>query len=121
MPRRRSSAQPERSSARNPPAARDLTREPPRPMDARSGGYAWLPRMTDKARASRAGTLGPFIYPCPIDRACLGRLRIDPDTFADIAEGAPDDAAVLASLEAFGAAPPDQEFDPVALEEELNA
>ena len=90
-------------------------------MDARSGGYAWLPRMTDKARASRAGTLGQFIYPCPIDRACLGRLGIDPDTFADIAEGAPNDEAVLASLEAFGVAPPDPAFDPVALEEELNA
>jgi Domain of unknown function (DUF5069) len=109
---------PERSDIRT--TVRDLTREKPRPMDARSGGYVWLPRMTDKARASRAGTLGDYLYPCPIDRACLGRLGIDATAFADIAEQSPDDAAVLASLEGYGVAPPDAGFDPVALEEELN-
>jgi quercetin dioxygenase-like cupin family protein len=89
-----------------------------RPMDARLGGYPWLPRMIDKARASRRGTLGDAIYPCPIDQSLLARLGIPPWTFADIAERATSDEDILAELERHGVATAaEAEFDPVALEE----
>ena len=99
----------------------DLAIHPPRSMDATLEGYAWLPRMIDKARASRAGTIGTFRYPCPIDRACLTRLDLDPDTFADVASSLGHDDAILAALQRRGI--PDAAeawFDAVALEEDLH-
>jgi len=87
-------------------------------MDARLGGYAWLPRMIDKARATRRGTPGDIRYPCPIDQTCLARLGMHPQTFADIAERESRDERVLAELERHGVASADEAaFDPVALEE----
>jgi hypothetical protein len=100
----------------------DLTVTEPRPMEATLEGYAWLPRLIDKARASRAGTLGEYVHPCPIDRRALGLLGIDARTFGDIVEAAPTDADVLAALRAHGiASAADAWFDPVAYEAELQA
>jgi hypothetical protein len=90
-------------------------------MDATLAGYAWLPRMIDKARAARAGTLGTYCYPCPIDRTCLGLLGLDAETFADVAARAGDDAAVLAALVARGIpSAAAASFDPVDLERRLH-
>lgn len=33
------------------------------------GGYNWLLRVFDKARAAKDGTIHDYIYPCPIDKA----------------------------------------------------
>ena len=33
------------------------------------GGFNWLLRAFDKARAAKNGTIHDYIYPCPIDRA----------------------------------------------------
>lgn len=101
----------------------DLTKEQPRPMDATLAGYTWLPRMIDKARASRAGTLGEYFrYPCPIDRACLAHLGVDAERFADLAVSAPSDDAVVDGLKQLGVPDADQvEFDPIALNEELHS
>jgi quercetin dioxygenase-like cupin family protein len=73
-----------------------------RPMDADLDGYAWLPRMIDKSRAARAGTLGDAVHPCPVDRRCLALLGIDVDTFGDVVARSADDAEVLAGLRAAG-------------------
>ena len=48
-------------------AAKDLTTEAPRGLDAELEGYAWLPRMLDKARARLAGTAGSYLFGCPVD------------------------------------------------------
>jgi hypothetical protein len=100
----------------------DLRTQEPRPMSALLGGYTWLPRMIDKARASRAGTLGEYYrYPCPIDRRCLELLGVDAAMFADIACAAPDDAGVLEALTRVGAASPaEAAFDPIKLNDELH-
>jgi hypothetical protein len=37
--------------------------------------------MMDKARAKAAGTLGEYIYPCPLDQSLLEFLDITPDAF----------------------------------------
>ena len=89
-------------------------------MEATLDGYAWLPRMIDKARAARAQTLGDFIYPCPIDRECLRRLGLDADTFAALVSSLGDDRAILAALRRRGI-PSSAEawFDAPALEAAL--
>ena len=69
-----------------------------RPMDATLEGYAWLPRLIDKARAARAGTLGDVVHPCPVDRRCMALLGIDVDTLHAIIDREPTDAGVLAAL-----------------------
>lgn len=59
-------------------SAPDLTKRPPRSVRCRLGGYALLPRMLDKGRASIAGTNGEFHYDCPIDQHILKFLGLDP-------------------------------------------
>jgi hypothetical protein len=74
--------------------ALDLTKTYPRSPKERLGGYLHLARMTDKARAKAAGTLGEYIYPCPLDRSLLEFLEISPDDFYDAAK-ADDDQGVV--------------------------
>ena len=40
------------------------------------GDALWLLRVSDKGRASAAGTIHDYIYPCPMDRGMLERWRI---------------------------------------------
>ncbi|HUK57100.1 MAG TPA: DUF5069 domain-containing protein [Nitrospiria bacterium] len=75
--------------------APDLTRRFPRSPGERLGGYAHLARMADKARAKAAGTVGEYIYPCPLDQALLEFLGIDPDAFYEAARKK-DDRELLA-------------------------
>ncbi len=49
-------------------SAPDLTQNPPRSPRVRLGGYAQLPRMLDKARASLTGKIGEYHYNCPMDQ-----------------------------------------------------
>jgi Domain of unknown function (DUF5069)/Cupin domain len=57
-------------------AAKDLAAQEPRGLDAELDGYAWLPRMFDKARATLAGTAGRYQFGCPVDHTCLARLGV---------------------------------------------
>jgi hypothetical protein len=61
--------------AKNAP---DLTNQPPRSPRVRLGGYAILPRMLDKGRATIAGKNGEYIFACPLDQRFLEFTRIDP-------------------------------------------
>ena len=58
-------------------SAPDLTTRPPRSVRSRLGGYALLPRMLDKGRATIAGTNGEFHYDCPLDQHVINFLGID--------------------------------------------
>lgn len=49
-------------------SAPDLTQRPPRSPRVRLGGYAMLPRILDKARASLAGRAGDYKYGNPMDQ-----------------------------------------------------
>ena len=91
-----------------------------RPMDATLDGYAWLPRLIDKARLARAGALGDIVHPCPVDRRCMGLLGIDAGTLHAIVDREPTDAGVLAALRRHGIPPArDAWFDAPAFEVEL--
>lgn len=49
-------------------SAPDFTQHPPRSVRVRLGGFAHLPRLLDKARATLASTNGAYHYNCPLDR-----------------------------------------------------
>jgi len=55
----------------------DLTQHPPRSPRVRLGGYATLPRMLDKGRATIAGKNGEYHYACPLDQRLLEFTGID--------------------------------------------
>jgi Domain of unknown function (DUF5069) len=101
-------------------AATDLTAEAPRGLAAELEGYAWLPRMLDKARATLAGTAGSYPFGCPVDHTCMARLGIAPELVLDLAARHTDDHAVLHALRAHGIPPPAEAwFDGQAVENEL--
>ena len=56
----------------------DLTQRSPRSPRCRLGGYAILPRMLDKGRATIHGKNGEYHYDCPLDKHILNFLGIDP-------------------------------------------
>jgi hypothetical protein len=59
--------------------APDLTQRPPRSLRCRLGGYALLPRMLDKGRATLIGKNGEYHYNCPLDQRILSFLGLDPE------------------------------------------
>lgn len=79
----------------------DLTRHPPRSPYARLGGYVWLPRLIDKARAYVAGTLGEYHYvDCPMNAILLHFLMLESDRLAAVIAERPTDDQVLQWIEA---------------------
>jgi hypothetical protein len=71
--------------------APDLTQRPPRSGRVRLGGYALLPRMLDKCRATIAGKNGEYHFDCPLDQHILNFLGLDPGALkAEVAKGRSD-------------------------------
>jgi len=68
----------------------NLTLEFPRSPNEKLAGLAHVPRMIDKARASRQNTLGEYIYPCPLDKMILEFIGADSEDFAEIANSGND-------------------------------
>ena len=64
------------------PGAKNLKTEYPRSSKEALGGYLHLARMIDKARAREAGVNGDYIYPCPLDKACLSFLDVSEQDFS---------------------------------------
>ena len=70
------------------PSAMDLTQRPPRSMRVRLGGYAILPRILDKCRATLAGKNGEFHYNCPLDKHFLNFVGVDAEALkVEVAAG----------------------------------
>jgi hypothetical protein len=66
------------SNSTNIPAP-DLTQRPPRSPRTRLGGYALLPRMLDKGRATAVGKNGEYHFNCPLDQHILNFTGINAD------------------------------------------
>ena len=106
--------------ARGVAEAKNLSAQEPRGLDAELEGYAWLPRMLDKARATLAGTAGPYQFGCPVDHTCLARLGVAPELVLDLAARHADDRAVLNALREHGIPSASEAwFDGQAVEDEL--
>jgi hypothetical protein len=84
-------------------------------------GYAYLPRLFDKARARLSGDTDAPPFGCPLDHSCLARLRVYPETVLDLVGGnGDDDGGILGGLRALGIPPAaDAWFDAHATEAEL--
>jgi hypothetical protein len=59
------------------------------------GRYLWLARVFDKARAHANGTIGEYVYPCPIDRGVMQRWGVTPAQFDEAVAQNPNDGAIL--------------------------
>lgn len=57
----------------------DLRKQAPRSPRVRLGGYAILPRMLDKGRASLTDANGEYHYNCPLDQHFTEFTGIDAD------------------------------------------
>ena len=80
--------------------APDLTKQPPRSPRVRLGGYAGLPRMLDKGRATVAGKNGEYHYACPMDQRLLDFLGIDPEALKKQLAAGKGDLEILEWIEA---------------------
>jgi len=79
--------------------APDLTQRPPRSPRVRLGGYAILPRMLDKGRATIAGKNGEYHYACPTDQRFLEFAGIDPEALKKQLEAGLGDGDILAWIQ----------------------
>jgi hypothetical protein len=84
-------------------------------------GYAYLPRMFDKARARLGGDTDAPPFGCPLDHSCLARLRVYPEDVLELVGGhGDDDLAILAGLREHGIpSAAEAWFDARATEDEL--
>jgi len=70
----------------------------PRGRDVVLGGIPWLARVTDKARAKADGTIGEYIYPCPIDRRFLQEAGLSAEDFIQLATAAKSDEELVSAF-----------------------
>lgn len=64
----------------------DLSQVFPRSPRDKMSDLVHLPRMVDKARASKLNTLGEYIFPCPLDQIILDFLEIDGDEWVHLVD-----------------------------------
>lgn len=83
-------------------SAPDLAAHPPRSPRVKLGGFVHLPRLLDKVRASAAGKLGEYIFPCPLDQRFFSFAGFTPEALlAEVRQGRSDTemlAWVMANL-----------------------
>jgi hypothetical protein len=80
--------------------APDLTKRAPRSPRVRLGGYAILPRMLDKGRATVAGKHGEFHYNCPLDQRFVEFVGIDPEAMKKELAAGKSDGDILGWVQA---------------------
>ena len=79
--------------------APDLTKNPPRSPRVRLGGYATLPRLLDKGRATIAGKNGEYHYNCPMDQRLLSFIGIDAGSLKKQLAAGKGDAEIFAWIQ----------------------
>lgn len=72
----------------------DLRTAYPRSIRVKLAGYVHLARMIDKCRATLAGTLGEYLYPCPLDKRLLEFAGLTAEECLEAVTGRTDDAIV---------------------------
>jgi hypothetical protein len=80
--------------------APDLTKQAPRSARVRLGGYALLPRMLDKGRATIIGKNGEYHYNCPLDQRFVNFSGIDPEALKKELEAGKGDGEILEWIQA---------------------
>ena len=82
--------------------APDLTQHPPRSPRVRLGGYAALPRMLDKGRATIIGKNGEYHFNCPLDQRILSYLGIEAEALKTQLAAGKGDGEILEWIQAHG-------------------
>src|SRR5271155_2383553 len=81
-------------------SAPDLTQRPPRSPRCRLGGFAILPRMLDKGRATITGMNGEYKYNCPLDQHLVRYLDFDAEALREQLAAGKGDGEILEWLHA---------------------
>ena len=81
---------------------KDLTKQAPTSPRHRTGGYAILSRMTDKARADIAGTIGEYHTDCPLDHMLLDWKGVEYAEVRKALEAGATDEEIAAYLDTHG-------------------
>jgi hypothetical protein len=76
----------------------DLRTGVPRSGLERLGGVVMVARTLDKCRAHLAGTLGEYVYDCPLDKQLFEFLGTDAEEFASVVSTARSDEEVAAFI-----------------------
>ena len=87
-----------------PIIARDLTKQAPHSPRERIAGFAIASRAVDKCRASLAGTLGEYLYDCPLDNMLFSFKGINGEQFKAAVQTSKNYEDVGAWLQANGTA-----------------
>jgi hypothetical protein len=82
--------------------ARDLTKQAPHSPRERIAGFALASRAVDKCRASLAGTLGEYLYDCPLDNMLFSFKGITGEQFKTAVQASTNYEEVGAWLETNG-------------------
>jgi uncharacterized protein DUF5069 len=86
-----------------PLIVRDLTKQAPHSPRERIAGFAIARRAIDKCRASLTGTLGEYLYDCPLDNMLFDFKNITSEQFKTVVQVSTSDEEVGAWLLANGA------------------
>lgn len=81
---------------------KDLTKEAATSPRHRTGGYAILSRMADKARADIAGQIGNYHTDCPLDHMLLDWKGVEYAGVRKALEGGATDDEIAAYLDTHG-------------------
>jgi hypothetical protein len=81
---------------------KDLTKEAPTSPRHRTGGYAVLARLTDKARADIAGQIGEYHTDCPLDHYLLDWKGVEYAPIRQALEAGATDEEIAAYLDTHG-------------------
>ncbi len=78
----------------------DLKKQAPRSPRVRLGGYAILPRMLDKGRATLAGANGEYHYNCPLDQGFTEFAGVDAEALKQELAAGKGDGEILEWIKA---------------------
>ena len=84
-------------------AAKNLTKQAPTSPRHRTGGYVILSRLTDKARADIAGTIGEYHTDCPLDHMLLDWKGVEYAGVRKALEAGATDEEIAKHLDGHGA------------------
>ncbi|MEC4683318.1 MAG: DUF5069 domain-containing protein [Nitrospirota bacterium] len=78
---------------------------PPSPRSGRDQlfGIPWLARAIDKGRMALSGSLGDYVFPCPVDLEVLSFLSLSEEEFYRMLEDHPEEEGLLRALEGIAA------------------
>lgn len=91
--------------------AKDLTKEAPTSPRQRTGGYAILARMTDKARADIAGQMGDYHTDCPLDHMLLDWKGVEYAPIRKALEAGASDKEIVSYLDTHGTSKTPEEIN----------